>query len=59
MLQELLEKKFLSVAELEQIEESEEVISVECCGVSGQYPNKLLYTVSLVNGEEIDIYLER
>lgn len=57
-LMELLEKKFLSLEELEQVEESPEVQSVEDCGMSGQYNGKHWYNVLLQDNSEYDIYTD-
>ena len=57
MLKELLEKEFVTVEELEAIEEHEEVTRVENNGSSGLHVGYNWLTVALENGEEYDIYL--
>ena len=57
MLKQLLEKEFVTVEELETIEENNEVIKVENNGNSGLHVGYNWFTVALVNGEEYDIYL--
>lgn len=48
--------KFVSLEELETIEEREDVKKVECNGISGQDGHSHWYTVYFTNGEEEDIY---
>lgn len=58
-VKELLEKKILTVEELEELEGSPEVTNVENNGHSGigDINNLVWYTIT-VNGEEYSVYAE-
>lgn len=53
----LLEKEFITLEELEIIEENENVVEIQDNGMSGQYYGKHWYTVVLENGEEFEVYV--
>jgi hypothetical protein len=57
-LMRLLEKKFINLNELEEIEEDKNVITVDDCGMSGNYIGKHWYAVVLNNEEEYNVYTE-
>ncbi|BDR74332.1 hypothetical protein K144316041_p21710 (plasmid) [Clostridium tetani] len=56
-LMELLEKEFVTVEELEKIEEHEQVEETEFCGASGKHIGHNWYNITLINKEEYNIYL--
>ena len=56
MLLELLEKEFLTLEELEVVEEDTDVLEVQDNGMSGQHYGKHWYTVVLED-KEYDIYV--
>lgn len=55
-LTELVEKKFLTSEEIDEIYSMGEVDKVEYNGYSGLYINYYWFTVYTVDGEEYDIY---
>ncbi|WP_291626225.1 hypothetical protein [Clostridium sp.] len=55
-LTELVEKKFLTSEEIDEIYSMVEVDKVEYNGYSGLYINYYWLTVYTVDGEEYDIY---
>ena len=55
-LSELIEKKFLTSQELDEIYSMKEVKQVEYNGYSGLYINYYWFTVYTVDGEEYDVY---
>ena len=61
IIEEMIEKfdyKIVTLQQLEQIEESELVITVKNIGNSGKYPSCQWYVVEFINGEEISVYIE-
>ena len=56
-LQELVEKEFISLEELEELECMTEVTEVEDNGMSGKYNGKHWYTVKVAD-EEYDVYVD-
>lgn len=56
MLKSLLEKEIVSLEELQQIEEAEEITSLENNGCSGRYAGKTWYTATTADGKEYDLY---
>lgn len=46
----------VDVETMEKIEESENVVEVENCGMSGQHVGYIYYNVKLKDGSEISIY---
>ena len=56
-LSELIEKKFLTSQELDEIYSMKEVKQVEYNGYSGIYLNYYWHTIYLKNNEEYDVYL--
>ena len=57
-LLEMLEKEFVTLEELEEIEEHEDVAQTESCGQSGRYIGWKWYNVVLKNEEEYSVYLK-
>ena len=57
-LLETLEKEFVTLEELEAIEEHEDVTQTESCGNSGRYVDFQWYNVVLKNGEEYSVYIK-
>ena len=55
-LSELVEKKFLTSEEIDEIYSMQEVKQVEYNGYSGLYINYYWFTVYTVDGEEYDVY---
>ena len=55
-LSELIEKKFLTSQELDEIYSMKEVKQVEYNGYSGLYINYYWFTVYTLDGEEYDVY---
>ena len=55
-LSELIEKKFLTSQELDEIYSMQEVKQIEYNGYSGLYINYYWFTVYTVDGEEYDVY---
>ena len=55
---EKFDYKIVTLQQLEQIEESELVITVKNIGNSGKYPSCQWYVVEFINGEEISVYIE-
>ena len=55
-LSELVEKKFLTSEEIDEIYSMQEVKQVEYNGYSGLYVNYYWFTVYTVDGEEHDVY---
>jgi len=55
-LQELIDQEFLSLEELEEVEEHELVINVETLGASGNHVGYKWYNVILENGKEYSVY---
>ena len=56
-LSELIEKKFLTSEELDEIYSMKEVKQVEYNGYSGIYLNYYWHTIYLEDNEEYDVYL--
>ena len=56
-LSELIEKKFLTSQELDEIYSMKEVKQVEYNGYSGIYLNYYWHTIYLEDNEEYDVYL--
>ena len=56
-LSELIEKKFLTSEELDEIYSMQEVKQVEYNGYSGIYLNCYWHTIYLEGNEEYDVYL--
>jgi len=54
----MLEKEFVTLEELEEIEEHEDVVKTENCGNSGRYVSFQWYNVVLKNGEEYSVYIK-
>lgn len=52
-----LDGEIISLEKLDEIEEMQEVVKVEFCGLSGQHYNKNWYVVTLDTNEEINVYL--
>lgn len=57
-LSKLLEKKFITLEELEEIEESIDVQEVQNCGMSGNYIGKHWYNIVLIDGQESAVYTD-
>ena len=55
-LMELVDKKFLTSEEIDEIYFMQEVKQVEYNGYSGLYINYYWFTVYTVDGEEYDVY---
>ena len=55
-LMELVDKKFLTSEEIDEIYSMQEVKQVEYNGYSGLYINYYWFTVCTVDGEEYDVY---
>ena len=55
-LSELVQKKFLTSEEIDEIYSMQEVKQVEYNGYSGLYINYYWFTVYTVDGEEYDVY---
>lgn len=55
---ELLEKQFITLKELEEIEESEFVEKTEFNGISGKDGSSKWYSVYITNGEEYQVYVK-
>ena len=55
-LMELVDKKFLTSEEIDEIYSMQEVDQVEYNGYSGLYINYYWFTVYTVDGEEYDVY---
>ena len=55
-LSELVDKKFLTSEEIDEIYSMQEVKQVEYNGYSGLYINYYWFTVYTVDGEEYDVY---
>ena len=55
-LAELVDKKFLTSEEIDEIYSMQEVKQVEYNGYSGLYINYYWFTVYTVDGEEYDVY---
>lgn len=51
-----LDGNIITLEELEAVEEFENVVSTEDNGLSGLHYNKHWYSVTLSNGEEIQVY---
>ena len=51
-----LEDKAITLEQLNEIEESPLVESVECCGNSGVYPHLLWYVITFKDGLQMDVY---
>ena len=51
-----LEDKVITLEQLEAIEESPLVESVENCGNSGIYPHLLWYAITLRDGSQLSVY---
>lgn len=56
-LMEILGKEFVTIEELEEIEEHEQVKYFESLGNSGKHIGHNWYNVTLINKEEYNIYL--
>ena len=56
-LSELIEKKFLTSQELDEIYSMKEVKQAEYNGYSGIYLNYYWHTIYLEDNEEYDVYL--
>lgn len=52
----LLEKEIVTLKELEEIEQHEQVTNVEDCGMSGKYVGKHWYVITTEDQEEYNIY---
>ena len=52
-----LNGRILTLEQFEELECNTNISNYECCGNSGKHVNKVWYVFTLVNGEEIDIYL--
>ena len=50
-LQYLLDKQFLTIEEMEEIEEHTQVINTENCGNSGNHIGYIWHTVATIDGE--------
>jgi len=48
--------KILTVDQLQELWERQEVSTIECCGISGQDPSLEWYVVTFVDGTEISVY---
>ena len=55
-LMKLVDKKFLTSEEIDEIYSMQEVKQVEYNGYSGLYINYYWFTVYAVDGEEYDVY---
>lgn len=53
---ELINKQYLNLEEIGELEESEEVDFTVNCGYSGVNVNYIWYAVKMVNGEEYSVY---
>lgn len=53
-----LDKKIISLNQLEEIEESEHVSFIECLGQSGVYTDCAWYSVELGDDTDIDVYVK-
>lgn len=54
---EILEEKFISQEQLQEISENEYVSNIEKNGLSGLHYGYSWFTVILENGEEYDVYI--
>lgn len=55
---ELIEKEFITLDELEEIEESEFVEKTEFNGISGKDGSSRWYSIYLTNSEEYQVYVK-
>ena len=55
-IEELLEKELLEYEELEEILDSDNIVNWENNGNSGKYDGYIWYSVTVIDGEEYQIY---
>lgn len=54
----LLDKKFLNLEELKEVEMNENVKMIDNCGNSGYHNGYIWYVITLNNNEEYSVYSE-